>query len=124
MKVYAHSNYIVRGYTRLTHEAIELHRGEIADVPEQVGLMLVGTHSLEFCAVDDGERAETHVCPYWPQRAGDGLAPEVGIGQPPTYATSDLPAPPVHKQMTARRGKPKGKPKKGPTKFIDKVLRR
>ena len=94
-RVFAHTDYVLRGYTRLTHEAIVFRAGQMQDVPDAVAQHLTGSHPYEFCLLGEGETASQHIvrCPL----AGGLL-----------YSTSEMEAPPVDRMMQPRkRGRPR-----------------
>ena len=93
-RVFAHTDYVLRGYTRLTHEAIVFRAGQMQDVPDAVAQHLTGSHPYEFCLLGEGETASQHIarCP---------------LSGASSFATSELEAPPVDKMLLPRRrGRP------------------
>ena len=60
MWIYSHTNYTLKGYTRLTHEAVQFTENEISEVTEEVGNHLLGTHPLQFCQVSMTDTMEKH----------------------------------------------------------------
>ena len=63
MWIYAHTTWMLPGYSRLTHEAIQFMQDEITEVTQEVGQHLLGTHPLQFCEVSERSLAEQHSCP-------------------------------------------------------------
>ena len=98
MRLFAHSAYILKGYTRLNHEAIIFEQEQVKDVSEEVGAWLLGAYPGTFCHVRDNALAQDHRCPRM-------------LTAPIMHREMD--APPYDTQVvTKRRGWPKGKPRK------------
>ena len=62
MFIYSHTNHTLKGYSRLTHEAVQFVKNEVREVTEEVGNHLLGTFPLQFCKVPDGSPAQEHSC--------------------------------------------------------------
>ena len=93
-RVFAHTDYVLRGYTRLTHEAIVFHAGQVHDVLLPVAQFVVNQHPYQFCMMGETETAAQHIV----------RCPLSGVS---SFATSELEAPPVDKMMLPRRrGRP------------------
>ena len=88
MWIYSHTNYTLKGYTRLTHEAVQFTKDEKREVTEEVGVHLLGTHPLQFCRVAEGSKAQEHSCP---------------LGEHPEYRNRRLARPPRDRMMVTRR---------------------
>ncbi len=54
MWIYSHTNYTLKGYAHLNHEAIHFVLDEVREVTEEVGVQLLGTFPLQFCQVPEG----------------------------------------------------------------------
>ena len=92
MWIYSHTTWTLRGYTRLTHEAVQFVQDEISEVTEEVGAHLLCTYPLQFCGVDARATVAGHqrACP---------LSPKHDIEEQPTYANRRIPKPPRNRQM-------------------------
>ena len=84
MWIYCHTNYTLKGYSRLTHEAVHFIKDEVREVTEEVGRHLLGTYPMQFCQVPGGMEAREHSCP---------------LGQHPDYHNRRLGRPPKDRMM-------------------------
>ena len=84
MWIYAHTNYTLKGYSRLTHEAMQFVKDEITEVPQEVRDHLLGTFPLQFCEVDGRQTASQHSC---------------HLGQHPMYRNRRVGRPPKDRMM-------------------------
>lgn len=84
MWIYSHTNYTLKGYTWLTHEAVQFVKDEMREVTEEVGIHLLGTYPLQFCQVTARQEAQEHSCP---------------LGQHPDYRNRRLGRPPRNRMM-------------------------
>ena len=94
MRIFAHVNHVLRGYTHLTHEAVVFQVDRVSEVSEEIAIHLTGAHPYEFCRLGESETAAQHMarCPF----SGRG-----------NYPTTEMEAPPVDRQMIPRRrGRP------------------
>ena len=96
MRIFAHVNHVLRGYSHLTHEAIVFRKGEAHNVPDAVGSMLIGAHPYEFCQMPDGETEAEHLRQCWLLRTS-------------VFPTTEMETPPVDRQMEPirHRGRPR-----------------
>ena len=88
MWIYSHTNYTLKGYTRLTHEAVQFTKDAVREVTEEVGDHLLGTYPLQFCRVTARQEAREHSCP---------------LGEHPEYRNRRLARPPRDRMMVTRR---------------------
>lgn len=103
MRIYAHTDHVLRGYTGLTHEAIIFRKDQAYTVSDAIGQALTGAHPYSFCKMDV-ERPQDHFCKMRPP-------PTPPEEREPVYAHEAMTEPPVHREMVAaKRGR--GRPRK------------
>lgn len=82
MYVVSDGPFILKGYTRLTHEGIQFEPGMAKEVPDHIGEWLLGTYPLSFRQVEVEQ----------------------------VYPTTEISEPPIDRMMLPqrKRGRPKG----------------
>lgn len=74
MKLYAHQRHAYED--RANHRFYEWADGQVRDVPDDVGLMLLQAHPSKFCNVNGEESPESHVCSKTREYMVSTLEPE------------------------------------------------